>query len=222
MEAEYKEMYRNIMFDLDGTLTDSGRAITSSVEYALAHFGYNSQPKEKLESFIGPSLYDSFAREYNLNDEECNKAVELYRAIYESGRMYDVDVYKGIPELLNDLKARGYEVFVITSKPLRFTEKILSHIGLDRFIDHQVGPDLADHSSDKKRLIERAINLYGLRKEECLMIGDTKYDILGASGAGVDSVGVTYGYGKEDDLQKAGATYIASDADAIERIINNE
>ena len=76
-------MYRNIMFDLDGTVTDSGRAIISSVEYALSHFGYENQPKEKLQSFIGPSLFDSFTREYAMNEEDCKKAVALYREVYE-------------------------------------------------------------------------------------------------------------------------------------------
>ena len=208
-------MYQNIMFDLDGTVTDSGRAITTSVEYALSHFGYEDQPREKLETFIGPSLYDSFVREYGFNDEDCNKAVDLYRKVYEEGRMYDVDVYDGIPELFKELKDQGKEVLIITSKPLRFTEKILSHIGLDKYIDHQVGPDLIDHSSDKKRLIEKAVEKYGLNKDECIMIGDTKYDILGACQAGVDSIGVTYGYGKIEELIAAEATYLAKDVDNI-------
>ena len=97
-------MYKNIMFDLDGTVTDSGRAITSSVEYALKQFGITDQPREKLESFIGPSLYDSFEREYQFHGEDCDKAVALYRYIYEKERMYDVDIYDGIIALLQNLK----------------------------------------------------------------------------------------------------------------------
>ena len=98
------EMYKNIMFDLDGTVTDSGRAIMSSVEYALSHFGITDQPREKLQTFIGPSLFDSFEREYKMNGEDCEKAVSLYRSVYEKDRMYDVDIYEGIPELLDKLK----------------------------------------------------------------------------------------------------------------------
>ncbi len=212
-------MYKNIMFDLDGTLTDSGRAITSSVEYALSHFGLKDQPKEKLMTFIGPSLYDSFTREYGLAGDDCNKAVELYRSVYEAGRMYDVDIYDGIPELLEKLRAKGFKVLVITSKPIAFTEKIIEKIGLDKYIDHEVGPDLTDHSSDKKRLIERAVAEYGLNKDECIMIGDTRYDIVGAVQAGVDSIGVTYGYGKAEDLKEAGATYMVDSAKEIGDIL---
>lgn len=104
-------MYKNIMFDLDGTVTDSGRAITSSVEYALEQFGITDRSKSKLESFIGPSLYDSFEREYGLTGEDCDKAVSLYRYIYEKERMYDVDIYEGIPELLQELSDCDMTVF---------------------------------------------------------------------------------------------------------------
>ena len=209
-------MYRNIMFDLDGTVTDSGRAIVSAVEYALSRFGYETQPKEKLESFIGPSLIDSFTREYAMNEEDCKKAVALYREVYEKkGLMFEVDIYEGIPELLTELKNRGFRLFLVTSKPLHFTGQIIERIGLAKYFEALIGPELTDPDSDKKRLIERAVSEYGLLKEECLMIGDTKYDILGACDAGVDSVGVLYGYGSEEELKKSGATYLVDSAARI-------
>ncbi len=215
-------MYKNIMFDLDGTVTDSGRAIISSVEYALSHFGITDQPEEKLQTFIGPSLFDSFEREYRMTEEDCEKAVSLYRSIYETERMYDVDIYEGIPELLNELKKAEYKVFLITSKPLVFSEKILKRIGLADYFDHMTGPDLSDHSSDKKRLIEKAIEEYGLNKSECVMIGDTGYDIRGAVEAGIDSIAVTYGYGKTEELKAAGAVYLAASAREIAEILDTE
>ena len=209
-------MYRNIMFDLDGTVTDSGRAIVSAVEYALSRFGYENQPKEKLESFIGPSLFDSFTREYAMNEEDCKKAVALYREVYEKkGLMFEVDIYEGIPELLTELKNRGFRLFLVTSKPLHFTGQIMERIGLAKYFEALIGPELTDPDSDKKRLIERAVSEYGLLKEECLMIGDTKYDILGACDAGVDSIGVLYGYGSEEELKKSGATYLVDSAARI-------
>ena len=212
-------MYKNIMFDLDGTVTDSGRAIMSSVEYALSHFGITDQPAEKLRTFIGPSLFDSFEREYGLSEEDCNKAVSLYRSIYEKERMYDVDIYEGIPELLDKLKKNGQTVLLITSKPLVFSKKILEKIGLAEYFDHMVGPDLSDHSSDKKRLIENAVETYALNKSDCVMIGDTRYDIIGASEAGVDSIAVTYGYGKDEEMKAAGATYMVDSVKGIAGII---
>ncbi|MCR5468546.1 MAG: HAD-IA family hydrolase [Lachnospiraceae bacterium] len=212
-------MYKNIMFDLDGTLTDSGRAITSSVEYALEQFGITDQPREKLETFIGPSLFDSFKREYDMSDEDCEKAVSLYRSIYEAERMYDVDIYEGIPELLKTLKQQDFKVLLITSKPLKFAKKILERIGLADFFDYMVGPDLNDHSSDKKRLIEKAVYEYKLVKNDCIMIGDTKYDIAGAVDAGVDSIGVTYGYGSTDEMKAASATYMVDSVGEISKIL---
>ena len=212
-------MYRNIMFDLDGTVTDSGRAIMSSVEYALSYFGINDQPKEKLQRFIGPSLYDSFEKEYNLVGEDCNKAVSLYRDIYSKERMYDVDIYDGILELLSSLQNNGFTVFLITSKPLKFTVKILERIGLAQYFDHMMGPDLSDHSSDKKRLIEKAIEEHRLKRSECIMIGDTEYDIKGAADAGIDSIAVTYGYGKAEQMKAAGATYFADSAEEIAKLL---
>jgi phosphoglycolate phosphatase len=208
-------MYKNIMFDLDGTVTDSGRAIMSSVEYALSHFGITDQPREKLQTFIGPSLFDSFEREYSMAEDDCNRAVSLYRSIYEKERMYDVDIYDGIPELLDELKKSGKTVLLITSKPLVFSEKILEKIGLAKYFDHMIGPDLSDHSSYKKRLIEKAVEEYGLKKNECVMIGDTRYDIIGASEAGVDSIAVTYGYGRMDEMKEAGATYMADSVQTV-------
>ena len=211
--------YKVIMFDLDGTLTDSGRAITSSVAYALSDFGITNQPQEKLETFIGPSLYDSFAREYQMSDEDCNKAVALYRSIYEKERMYDVDIYEGIPTLLNNLKEKGYTVILITSKPLVFSEKILERVGLSKYFDHMVGPDLSDHSSDKKRLIETAVTTYDLDKNSCIMVGDTAYDIKGAVDAGIDSIAVSYGYGNTEDMVHEGATFLVNSAKEIEALL---
>ncbi|MBR4707782.1 MAG: HAD-IA family hydrolase [Pseudobutyrivibrio sp.] len=211
-------MYKNIMFDLDGTVTDSGRAIISSVEYALAHFGITDQPIEKLHTFIGPSLFDSFSREYNMSNEDIDKAVKLYRSIYEKERMYDVDIYDGIPELLELLNKTNHTVLLVTSKPIKFAEKILARYNLDTYFTHMVGPDLTDHSSDKKRLIEKAVKDYGLNKDECIMIGDTKYDIKGALDAGVDSIAVTYGYGKLEEM--TAATFKVGNVSEIAKILD--
>lgn len=215
-------MYKNIMFDLDGTVTDSGRAITSSVEYALEQFGITDRSRSKLESFIGPSLYDSFEREYGLTGEDCDKAVSLYRYIYEKERMYDVDIYEGIPELLQELSDRDMTAFLITSKPLKFSKLIIEKIGFSGLFKAIIAPELSDHSSDKKRLIERAINEYGLDRDECIMIGDTEYDIAGAVGAGIDSIAVTYGYGKTDNFKSAGATFLADSVKDISNILFKE
>ena len=208
-------MYKVIMFDLDGTITDSGKAIMTSVSIALSRMGYENEPEDKLRTFIGPSLFDSFKREYPFSDEEAWKAVDIYRKVYGECIMYEVTVYDGIPELLKTLREKGFSVYLITSKPIAFSSKIIEHIGLSDFFTKEIGPDLKDPCSDKERLIKRAIEEDSLKKEECLMIGDTFFDIKGAVLAGVDSVGVTYGFGLKEDLIKSGATYIADSASEI-------
>ena len=154
-----------------------------------------------------------------MKDEDCNKAVALYRSIYEKERMYDVDIYEGIPTLLSNLKEKGFTVILITSKPLVFAEKILERVGLSKFFDHMVGPDLSDHSSDKKRLIENAITTYGLNKNACIMVGDTAYDIKGAADTGIDSIAVAYGYGDTAEMVDEGATFLVNSAKEIEALI---
>ena len=212
-------MFRHIMFDLDGTVTDSGRAIMSSVQSALSRLGYENEPEEKLRTFIGPSLFDSFHREYGFEGELCDRAVAYYREVYEGGLMYDVDVYDGIPELLSELKKDGFVIYLVTSKPLRFSQKIIEHLGLSEYFDYEIAPELKDHNSDKARLIEKAITCSGAERNECIMIGDTYFDILGAKDAGISSIGVTFGFGSVESLTEAGATYLADTAEDIRRII---
>ena len=211
-------MYKAIMFDLDGTITDSGKAIMTSVSIALSRMGYENEPEEKLRTFIGPSLFDSFKREYPFSDEEAWAAVDHYRKVYEEGIMYDVTIYDGIPELLKTLREKGFAVYLITSKPIAFSARIVEHIGLTKYFTKEIGPDLKDPCSDKERLIKRVIQEDGLKEKECLMIGDTFYDIKGAVLAGVDSVGVTYGFGKKEDLIESGATYLANSAAEIPKV----
>ena len=207
------------MFDLDGTLTDSERAITGSVRHALSLQGIKDQPVEKLRTFIGPSLYDSFVREYGMSEEDALRGVRDYRADYEAGRLYDVDVYPGIPGLIERLHAAGRCLVLVTSKPEMFSGKILEHIGLRKFFTYISAPAPAVRDSNKSGLILGAADVLGLKKEECVMIGDTSYDILGARDAGVASIGVTYGFGSRESLISAGADYIADDASELGKIL---
>lgn len=204
--------YRNIFFDLDGTVTDSGNAIMSCARYALEKMGYGEEPEEKLRRFIGPSLMDSFERLYGMSEEDATKATKLFRSLYVDNKMYDVTVYPGIQELLGKCRDEGLKTFVVTSKVQAYAERIIEKIGLDGYFTSIVGPDPTDFSSDKSRLINRAVAEYSLQKKECVMIGDTRFDIEGAVKAGVDSIAVTYGYGNPTEVQMAHPTYTAVNA----------
>ena len=214
-----RKIYSNIMFDLDGTVTDSERAIVSAVKYALGRQGITEQPPDKLRRFIGPALFDSFTREFGMDPDSADTAVADYRAVYEAGLMYDVDVYPGIPRLLERLAADGRRIILVTAKPEVFSSRILEHVGLRKYFSYIAAPLPAIKDSDKSKLIERAVRELGLNKDDCVMIGDTLYDIEGAKSAGVDCIGVGFGFGRREDLAAAGADYIAECAQDIEDLL---
>ena len=207
--------YQYLMFDLDGTITDSGHAIMSSVSYALDHMGITDQPEDKLRRFVGPSLMDSFRGIYGMNDEDASEAVRLYRSIYEGERMYEVTLYPGIVDVLRTNIERGQKNILVTSKAHVFAEKILERLGLSDLFIYQTGPEFDDHSSEKVRLINKAMKDLGLDPDACIMTGDTHFDIDGAVLAGIDSIGVTYGYGTRAELELAQANYIVDRAEDL-------
>ena len=207
--------YQYLMFDLDGTITDSGHAIMSSVSYALDHMGITDQPEDKLRRFVGPSLMDSFRGIYGMNDEDASEAVRLYRSIYEGERMYEVTLYPGIVDVLRTNIERGQKNILVTSKPHVFAETILERLGLSDLFIYQTGPEFDDHSSEKVRLINKAMKDLGLDPDACIMTGDTHFDIDGAVLAGIDSIGVTYGYGTRAELELAQANYIVDRAEDL-------
>lgn len=201
--------YRNIFFDMDGTITNSGHAIMSTAHYTLDHFGYHNEPEEKLRRFVGPSLMDSFQNLYGFSEEKAGEATRIYRQKYESGVMYDVTIYPGIRQLLTDCNASGLSCFVVTSKVEESAILILEKLGIMSLFRAVIGPDRNDPSSNKERLIDRAIDEYHLVRKECIMIGDTHFDIDGAHDAGIDSVAVTYGYGDPDSIRSSHPVYTA-------------
>lgn len=211
--------YRNIFFDMDGTITDSGHAIMSTAQYTLDHFGYHNQPEAKLRRFVGPSLMDSFQNLYGFDTAQAEEATRIYRERYESGVMYDVTVYPGIEELLTDCQSSGLSCFVVTSKVEDSARLILKKLGISSYFRDVIGPDRNDPSSNKERLINRAIDKYDLNRNECIMIGDTHFDIDGANSACIDSVAVSYGYGTAESIHSSHPTYIADSPADVGRIL---
>ncbi|MEE8886774.1 MAG: HAD hydrolase-like protein [Eubacteriales bacterium] len=219
-EADGKNM-RLAIFDLDGTLSDSGPGITKSVAYAFQKMGWPEQSEETLRSFIGPALVPQFMETGPMTREQADQAVKYYREMYNDTGKFDNYVYPGIPELLLRLKEDGYRVAVGTSKPLFFTEQILDHFGLTRVFDCISAPDLGDTSSDKKRIIDQAIEKLDFckSKRNVIMIGDRKFDILGARDSGVTSVAVTYGFGSSEELEEAGPDYMVDSVDELQEVL---
>lgn len=213
-------MYNTVLFDLDGTLTDPGLGITNSVAYALSKWGIKVNDRSELYKFIGPPLLDAFSKYYGFSGQDCELAVKYYREYFSVKGLFENKVYDGVTEMLAELKCRGKRLIVATSKPEVFAKKILQHFSLDVYFEFIAGATMDSSRSKKSDVIEYALRSCSIDNiKETIMIGDREHDIFGASHFGMDSIGVLFGYGSRDELQKAGATYIAKSVQDILDII---
>ncbi len=212
--------YKVILFDLDGTLTDPKLGITKGVEYALKDFGVKVDSLDDLTRFIGPPLYESFSRFYGFNEERTEKAITLFREYFAEKGIFENFIYPGILQLLEALDKEGKTLIVATSKPVVYAKKIVSHFKMDRFFSAVKGSHLNGKYSNKTELLEYILKDIDCDKEDILMIGDRKHDIIGANNNGIDSLGVTYGYSLPGELKEAGATYIVKSIDELGLALN--
>lgn len=202
--------YSYILFDLDGTLTDSGLGITNSVMHALGRFGINVTDRSELYRFIGPPLRTSFKEFYGFDSRRAETAVEHYREYYADKGIFENEVYSGIPELLKHLTAEGKKTALATSKPEKFALRILEHFGLTEYFSAVAGASMSETRTEKDELISLALSRLGVKdKSKAIMVGDRKFDILGAKANGISSAGVLYGFGSREELADAGADFIA-------------
>ena len=209
-------MYDVILFDLDGTLTDPGEGITNSVAHALEKFHIPVPERRELYKFIGPPLYESFMRFYGLDREKALLAVEFYREYYRDRGIWENEVYAGIPELLEKLKGAGKRLLVATSKPENFALQILEHFDLRQYFDRVAGSTLDSSRVEKADVIRYALEQQGIAPgPSVVMVGDREHDVLGARKAGLDCIGVLFGYGDAPELQKAGAARIAATVEEL-------
>ncbi|MBR2650615.1 MAG: HAD hydrolase-like protein [Clostridia bacterium] len=211
--------YDTVAFDLDGTLTNPERGLTSAFAYGLKKIGVKIGNVGELKKFIGPPLRESFQREYGLSYEESERALYLFREYFGVYGWWDNELYSGIPELLASLKAAGKTVILATSKPEVYSSRILKLFGLTDYFDFAEGASFDSSRERKCDVLEYAMNAVGAKKESTVLVGDTHFDIEGANICGVDSIGVTYGFGTEEQLSSEGATYIASSVEEVGRIL---
>lgn len=215
-------MYQYILFDLDGTLTNSELGITKSVQHALKKFGIEVEDRTVLRPFIGPPLGESFQVYYGLSKEESEQAIKYYRERFSVKGLYENEVYEGVEKMLQDLKESGKELILATSKPEKFTMLILEHFDLLKYFDFVAGATMDGSRGEKADVIRYALELSGIEdKSEVIMIGDRKFDILGAKENGLASMGVLYGFGDREELTEAGADYIVETAEDIVKILKS-
>ncbi|MCH5348699.1 MAG: HAD family hydrolase [Oscillospiraceae bacterium] len=212
--------YNTIFFDLDGTLTDSSPGILNSVKYALTEMCREIPDEKVLGEFLGPPLTDSFRQFCGMTDEEAQEAATLYRQVYKDKCITENSLYDGIVQTLERLKKAGKNLAVATTKPIFLADKIVTHYGIRDFFTDVCGASPDGSGGDKAAVIKMALEVCGETDlSKALMIGDRFYDIEGAKTVGIDSVGVLYGYGSRTELEKAGATYIVSNAAEIANLI---
>lgn len=212
--------YQEILFDLDGTLTDPGIGITNSVKHALAKYGIEETDITRLYRFIGPPLSDSFKEYYAFSTEQAMQAIEYYREYYADRGIFEVQVYEGIVPMLQRLQADGRRLLVATSKPEPFARQVLAHFGLTPYFEVIAGGGMDETRIRKAEVIRYALDEASITDlSHAVMVGDRKFDICGAAEVGMPAVGVLFGYGSREELTAAGAAALAEDVQALETIL---
>ena len=212
--------YKYILFDLDGTIIDSHKGIIESAKFALNKMGVPETQIVNLESLIGPPLKVAFKEFFSLSDEFADKATEYYREYYRDKGIFDYTMYDGIVPLLEMLKSKGYIIALATSKPVVFATRILDRLNISQYFDLKVGANLDKSLSDKAEIISLVCNSLSIHDpSQAIMIGDRKYDILGANANGIDSIGVLYGFGNLEEFQDAGASYVVNTVEELGQLL---
>ena len=211
-------MERNvILFDLDGTLTDSGEGITNCVKLVLDHYGIPVENSDSLRYFVGPPLRDSFLR-FGCTEEMAQEAIAVYRSRYTTVGKFELFVYPGIEKLLQDLTAAGCRLYVATSKPEAVSVEILNHLGLAKYFTYIAGADQSQGRSTKSEVITHLLAQVG-KLDGALMVGDTAYDVIGAAEHGIPCAGVSWGYGTVESLEAAHPAVIVNTTEELLQFI---
>ncbi|OEH91953.1 HAD family hydrolase [Bacillus solimangrovi] len=211
--------YHNILFDLDGTISDPKEGIINSLQHALQKMGIEEVTEAKLLSFIGPPLQVSFKEIFSFTDAQVEQAIGYYREYFKERGLYENLLYDEMKELLSRLKNEGKRLFVATSKPTVFAVEIINMFELEGLFDGIVGSELDGRRINKAEVIEHVLVSNKLEKENCIMIGDRKHDIIGSNKQQIHSIAVTYGYGNKEELIEHNPTFIVNNVLELEEVI---
>ena len=199
--------YQNVLFDLDGTLTDPREGITRSIQYGLSKMGIDEPDLSKLEHFIGPPLLQAFMATYGFDEARAWEAMGFYRERFAVTGLYENHVFDGVTPLLEELVGQGRQLFIATSKPQLYAREIARHFDFARHFNLIYGSELDGTRTHKVELIRHLLTEQGLDPAQTLMIGDRKHDLIGARENGLDAAAVGYGFGSFEELSAFAPTY---------------
>ena len=205
--------YTSILFDLDGTLVDSGEGVLKCAELGLRHFNLPIPSPEEMRTFVGPPLRDSFIR-FGCTPEQAEEAIAVYRSRYTTVGKFELFVYPGIEQLLADLKDAGCKLYVATSKPETVSVEILNHLGLAKYFTYIAGAALDKSRGTKEEVIAYLLEQVG-DLEGALMVGDTAYDVIGAERHGIPCAAISWGYGTIESIEAANPAVIVGSTEEL-------
>lgn len=209
-----------ILFDFDGTIYDSGPGVMKAARYALESYGIEVNRLNDLRCFNGPPLWNSFMDFYGFSWEKADQAVAKYREYYKVLGLHDGMLYPGIPALLQNLKAAGKTVILATSKPENYLPELLGTLHITESFDFVAGSTYDGSRSSKEDVLAHALQISGITDPtQAVMVGDRKFDVTGARAFGIDSIGVLYGYGSQEEFETAGATRIVETVDQLRQLL---
>lgn len=211
--------YKNILFDLDGTITDSSPGIINSYKYSLHKFGLTENDENIIRTYIGSPLRAYYSERQMLSHTDSEIAVKFFREHYNETGIYENNVYPGLYELISELYDSGCRLYIATSKPEKFALTVLDHFKLDKFFSYIKGSDMSPDNKPKSEIIRHVIETNRLTKPECIMVGDRYHDIRGAKENGIRSAAVTYGYGSASELKNEFPDHIVSDAAGLREVL---
>lgn len=209
---------KTVLFDLDGTLTDSGEGIINCAQMTLERFGLPVPSREEMRVFVGPPLGESFMK-YGVPASRVEEAIAIFRSRYLPIGKFENHPYPGIRQLLETLKKQGHKLYVATSKPEATAIEVLEHFDLAKYFDCICGATFDQSRVNKSDVIAFLLQSVG-GNSDTVMVGDTAFDVIGAAAHGIPTIGVSWGYGTVDDMIRAGAAAIADTPEMLEKLIN--
>ena len=213
--------FNYVIFDFDGTVVDTGEGILKSLQYSFEKMGREIPDLNDLKKFIGPPIYYSYTHFYNVSEDEVGDYIKKYRERYTEKGIYECELYKGFPEVIDTLRSNGIKVGIASSKPERLIYNVADYLKITDKFDAIVGVKIDDsnHSTKTCLVLDSMTKLGATDKSRVLMVGDRCFDIDRAKGAEVKSCGVLWGYGSEEEFKEHEADYIVSDTKELLKIV---